>query len=293
MDWLPSHRSSLTNSTCDARQTETIRIAVFDNNRLFRAGIVHMLNAEPDMEVVLEGGSAFDLAEVSVGFSPDITILDTDVMIAETNLWYSIHRIYPAMDILGMASNLDREGVQAASAIGVRGCILKGASVRELVEAVRTLHRKENNLSPAVGAKTLADVGPESGMKHTKAGPLAQLTFREGEIFRLLAAGLKNREIGRHLGVTEKTIKCYVTRIFEKLHVRNRVEAAMLSTLDGDSRIVPKERRISIATPNLCSSLASRDYKCNIPVDGGRIAGGTAGSNGGSLPQRSRPLSRV
>lgn len=293
MDSLRNHRSSLTNSTCDASQTVPIRIAVFDNNRLFRAGIVHMLNGEPDMEVVLEGSSALDLVEISVGFSPDITILDTDVMIAETNLWYSIHRIYPAMDILGMASNLDRERVQAASAIGARVCILKGVGVRELIEAVRTLHRKESHLSPAIGAMMLADVAPESRMERTPASPLAQLTFREGEIFRLLAVGFKNREIGRHLGVTEKTIKCYVTRIFEKLHVRNRVEAAMLSKLGGESRIVPKDRKISIAAPNLCASLAGRDYKCNISVDGGRIGGGAAGSNGGSLPHRSRPLSRV
>ena len=83
-------------------------------------------------------------------------------------------------------------------------------------------------MSPDIAAIILT----QASLAKRRAGPntslLAQLTFREGEIFNLLASGLTNREIGQRLGVTESTIKRYFTRIFEKLHVRNRVEAAML-----------------------------------------------------------------
>ena len=115
-----------------------------------------------------------------------------------------------------------------AFAAGVRGCVLKGAGRLELLEAVRDVSRGEGYLSPTLAAsmmRTLA--GPiDSG---EKAQHPAQLTYREDQIFRLLSAGLKNKEIGRRLNLSEKSIKRYVTCIFEKLNVRNRVEAAMLS----------------------------------------------------------------
>jgi len=97
------------------------------------------------------------------------------------------------------------------------------------VQAVHALHRGEGYVSPDIAAIILT----QASLAKRRAGPNtslpAQLTFREGEIFNLLASGLTNREIGQRLGVTENTIKRYFTRIFEKLHVRNRVEAAMLS----------------------------------------------------------------
>ena len=115
-----------------------------------------------------------------------------------------------------------------AFAAGVRGCVLKGAGRLELLEAVRDVYRGEGYLSPTLAAsmmRTLA--GPiDSG---EKARHPAQLTYREDQIFRLLSAGLKNKEIGRRLNLSEKSIKRYVTCIFEKLNVRNRVEAAMVS----------------------------------------------------------------
>jgi DNA-binding NarL/FixJ family response regulator len=111
----------------------------------------------------------------------------------------------------------------AQGAAGARGYILKGATALDLVAAVRALHCNDGYVSPALGAMMLANASHESRVKRAPASALAQLTFREGAIFKLLAAGLKNREIGRRLGVTDKSIK------IEKLHAGNRVEAAMLS----------------------------------------------------------------
>ena len=106
---------------------------------------------------------------------------------------------------------------------------MKQISGLELVEAVRAVHRGEGYVSPTVAATLLTNATLGQRVKPASASPLDQLTFREGEIFRLLAAGQKNGEIGQRLALTEKSVKRYVTSIFEKLQVRNRVEAAMLS----------------------------------------------------------------
>jgi two-component system, NarL family, nitrate/nitrite response regulator NarL len=276
-----NRKPSLADTTSDASKTETIKIAVFDNNPIFRAGIVHVLNAEPGMEVVMESGSALDLLELGGGLSPDIIILDADIIAAEMNLWSSIHRICPAVNILAMAFNLDHEQVLAAFAVGARGYILKGVGAPELLEAVRALYRSEGYVSPALGAMMLANASLEGRFKRefkgANASPLAQLTFREGEIFDLLAAGLTNKEIGRHLNVAEKTIKGYVTHIFEKLHVRNRVEAAMLSRSETKPHVARRTWRV-VAPP---SHVGGKDGSTSVPVTGGLVAG----SKGG-LPQR-------
>ena len=278
MDPIRNNRSLLTNATSGAGETGTIRIAVFDNNRIFRAGIVHLLNAEPDMEVVVEGGSALDLVELNAEHSPDVVILDADVAAAEKHLWQSIHRIYPTMNILGMAFNLDQERIQTTFSIGARGYILKEVDASELLEAVRALYRNEGYVSPAVGAMVLANNSPESRYKDAKASPLAQLSYREGQIFNLLAAGLKNREIGRRVGVTEKTIKHYVTRIFEKLHVRNRVEAAMLSKSGTKPDVAHNAGRVLGLPP-----IVGCRYEPQSPP---LTAGLVAGSDGGLLQHR-------
>ena len=125
------------------------------------------------------------------------------------------------------------------------------------------------------------------GGKGADASPLDRLTFREGEIFKLLSAGLKNGEIGRRLDVTEKTVKRYVTQIFEKLHVRNRVEAALLSKPGLTPPVIQNGRlRISLLSPPIGPSpLADAGRKGSVPDEDEPVADPVAASNGKSPPQ--------
>ena len=131
--------------------------------------------------------------------------------------------------MLVLAVSLDEDEFLEAFAAGARGYLLKGASEIQLLEAMYAVHRGEGYVSPSVAAVMLTRRNLERYGKGPNASPVDQLSHREGEIFKLLATGLTNREIGQRLGVTENTIKRYFTCIFEKLKVRNRVEAAMLS----------------------------------------------------------------
>jgi DNA-binding NarL/FixJ family response regulator len=282
---IAKRRYSNIDTAVDAAECGAIRIAVFDDNPLFRAGIVHVLNAEPSMEVVAEGSSGLNTLRLGAELSLDIVVLDSDLMTADGNLWRSFSGLIPDVKILVMAFNPDQEQVLAAFAAGAQGYILKGVSGHELLEAVRALHRSEGYVSPALAATMLANVSLAGRAKGANANPQAKLTFREEEIFNLLAAGLKNREIGRRIGVTEKTVKRYVTRIFEKLHVRNRVEAAMLSKPGAKLPFVPRRRRVVIALPTI--EVAT---KADSPPAAEAVAGLPGRANGKSPPRGSKQV---
>jgi len=226
MDTLHDGRLPATRSTNGTSSCASIRVAIVDDNPLFRAGVVHVLKVQRAITVVAEGNSESDALRCSA--NADVLILDARIATSVPHLMRSIARRSSAKALL-FATSLDVEQAFAGFAAGARGYILKQISGLELVEAVRAVHRGEGYVSPTVAATLLTNATLVQRAKPASASPLDQLTFREGEIFRLLAAGQKNGEIGQRLALTEKSVKRYVTSIFEKLQVRNRVEAAMLS----------------------------------------------------------------
>ena len=205
----------------------SIRIAVFEQMPLFRAGIVQVLNAEAGMAVVAEG-DLLPHAAVLRRASADVVIVDADLMEGHLGPAGPVAALCSSAKVVLLAFSAEGRRIRDAFAAGVRGCVLKGAGRMELLEAVRDVSRGEGYLSPTLAAsmmRTLAGPADSSENAHYPA----QLTYREDQIFRLLSEGLQNKEIGRRLDLSEKSVKRYVTCIFEKLNVRNRVEAAMLS----------------------------------------------------------------
>src|SRR5262249_12108475 len=154
-DWMGPGDSAV---TCIVSQLGAIRIAVFDGSPLFRAGIVHTLNAEPDMEVVLESDSGSGTHHLGAGVALDIAVLDADLMEADKNLWHSIIRVCPASRILVMAQSSDQGKILATFAAGARGYILKGVTKHDFLAAIRALYRDEGYVLPALGAAMLVNV---------------------------------------------------------------------------------------------------------------------------------------
>ena len=213
---------------------EHIRIGAFDQSPLVRAGIIKVLEADTLMEVVAEAGSAMEALRLSTELTPDVVVLDANLL-AEADVARTIAAL-PGVKLLILSSHLNEKKATSAFTSGARGYVLKGVQGHEFREAVRAIHRGEAYVSPALaGEMMLAQAGLRKSVDASNTNPIAKLTHREGQIFELLADGLMNREIASRLEISEKTVKRYVTRIFETLGVRNRVEAAMLSrgsTLD-------------------------------------------------------------
>jgi two-component system, NarL family, nitrate/nitrite response regulator NarL len=213
---------------------------VFDESPLFRAGVAHVLNADSGLQVV----AVSHTCQLGTVPPPDVVVLDAKMMMSEIGAARSAYAFRSWPKVLILALSLDEEQFLAAFAAGAKGYLLKGASERQLLEAVYAVHRGEGYVSPEVAATMFTRCGLKKCGRGLNASLTDQLSHREGEIFKLLPTGLTNREIGRRLGVTENTVKRYFTRIFEKLHVRNRVEAAMLSSREVKAKALQEGKPI-------------------------------------------------
>ncbi len=208
--------------------TETFQVVIVDDHPLFRDGVVGTLRAEPDIEVVGQGETAEEALRLSAELLPDILLLDISIPGGGLNAVPRITTACPATKIVMLTASEEEDDVIAALRAGARGYIVKGVSARELVRILRVIQAGEPYVTPALAVSLLAVMSGRLPGEREK-DPLEELTDREREILELVAAGKSNKEIGQQLFLTEKTIKHYMTNILQKLHVRNRVEAALVA----------------------------------------------------------------
>jgi len=207
--------------------SDTIQIVVVDDHPLFRDGVVHTLSAEPDIEVVGQGGSAAEAVELVQDRLPDLILLDIHMPGGGLQAAQTITTTCPVTRIVMLTVSEEEDDLLAALKAGARGYVLKGVPVRELVRILHAVCAGESYVSPTLAASLLREMTRPAGAQ--PADPLSELTAREQQILEGVAGGLSNKEIGQQLFLSEKTVKHYVTNILQKLQVRNRVEAALLA----------------------------------------------------------------
>ena len=205
-----------------------IRIGVVDDHSLYRDGVVFALESEPDIEVVAQGETAADAIQIAHDHAPDVLLLDMNMPGSGIKAVSKIALKYPSTKTLMLTVVDDEDEVRSALRKGARGYLLKGTSSSELVNAVRLVSKGQNYVSPSFAAKLIVSRREEANPSDPSRR-FPELSLREEQILMLILRGRSNRQIGEELGLSEKTVKGYVTAIMEKLHVRNRVEAAMLA----------------------------------------------------------------
>jgi two-component system, NarL family, nitrate/nitrite response regulator NarL len=206
---------------------EPIRVAVVDDHPIMRDGLVHILNSEDGFEVVAQGASAEEAIQIAQVLLPDLILLDIsmpgDGMVAAR----AISHACPAVRIIVLTAHDSEHHVLEALHGGASGYLVKGVSSEELIKTARAVHGGEAYVSPALAAKLLGRRSKEVTPVWDNRG--VDLTAREEEILQLVCEGKSNKEIGDHISLTEKTVKHYMTNILQKLHARNRVEAALIA----------------------------------------------------------------
>lgn len=203
---------------------QPIKIAVVDDHPLFREGVIRSLSELGGYEVVGEGGSAADALHIALEKRPDILLLDISMPGGGLAAISSILEQIPDQKIVILTVSETSDDVVKALSLGTKGYVLKGVGSRALADALRLVASGESYVSPTLSARLLGDL---SGRNQTRRDPIAELTAREKEILRLVAAGLSNKRVALELDLQEKTIKHHMTRIFAKLRVSNRTEAAI------------------------------------------------------------------
>lgn len=199
-----------------------IHIVIVDDHELFRQGVRQSLKAA-ELEVVGEGGSAEEALAVIQETAPDLVLLDVNMPGGSgLDILPRLQQELPATKVIVLTVSEDEETLFAAFKLGASGYVVKGVGSEELVSVVKTVHAGETYVSPGVAGRILADMA-----KVRQVAGLPDLSDREQEILERIADGRTNKEIAGELFLSEKTVKHYVTNILTKLHVRNRVEAAL------------------------------------------------------------------
>lgn len=207
---------------------DKIRVVVADDHPLYREGVARSLADDAAFAVVGQASDADAAVELAQRLAPDIVLLDIS-MPAGGGI-SALRRIMagalPPKVAMLTVSEEDDDVMQALKA-GAVGYILKGVGSRELVSIVKDVARGQSYVSPTLAARIL-NAMREGGPKRSE-NPLDDLSKREEDILSLVAEGKSNKEVGRALDLQEKTVKHYMTTILQKLHVRNRVEAAVMA----------------------------------------------------------------
>lgn len=207
---------------------DPIRIVVADDHPLFRDGVISSLRAQPDVLVLGEAADGATALRLAREHLPDLILLDITMPGGGLNVARDIATACPATKIVMLTVSEDEDDLLGAMRAGAAGYVLKGVASRELIAIVRRILAGEVYVTPALAGHLLR------AMSQTRpTSPLDELTEREREVLGLVGSGLSNYEIGQRLGLTEKTIKHYMTNILGKLQVRSRVEAALLAYRAG------------------------------------------------------------
>jgi DNA-binding NarL/FixJ family response regulator len=206
-----------------------IRIAVVDDHPMMRRGVTETLSEEDDLELVGAGGSAQDAVKLAKEQRPDLILLDIALPGGGIEAAQEIVKSYPNIKVVMLTVREDRATVNAALRAGARGYIVKGVEGPELVSTLRRIHSGQSYVSPTLAAQLLAEREGDEPAAPASGSAAAKLTAREQQIVTLVGGGLSNLEIAEQLTLTESTIKHYMTRILQKLGLRNRTEAAIFA----------------------------------------------------------------
>ena len=205
---------------------EPIRILVIDDHPLLRDGVCSTLDSEADFEVVGQGASYDDALSLAQELTPDIILLDISMPGGGVNAARDIHEALPSIKLIMLTVSEDEKDVMSALQAGARAYILKGIGGKELIAAVHRIAAGESFITPSLATSILLHSNTQETAENTL---LNKLNKRETAILKALERGLTNRQIADELFLSEKTIKHYMTSIMQKLHVRNRVEAALIA----------------------------------------------------------------
>jgi len=210
----------------------SIRVLVADDQAMVRAGFRLLLAGEPDIDVVAEARTGAEAIEKAARFDPAVVLMD--IRMPELDGIAATRRILAAdatARILILTTfDLD-EYVYEALRAGASGFVLKDDPPEQLIDAIRTVAAGNALLSPSVTKRVI-----EQFARRPRPAPpegLDELTAREQDVFRLLARGLSNAEIGQELFITDTTVKTHVTHVLQKLGLRDRVQAVVLAHQAG------------------------------------------------------------
>ena len=203
-----------------------VRLVLVDDSQVVRMGLRSLLGTEPRVALVGEAGSVASAVETCARLKPDVVLLD--IRLPDGTGFDACRQILaklPDTRVLVLTSVADETLVDEAIRAGAHGYLLKEIDGRGLLQAVFDVAEGKSILDPAVTARVIQLV---KGGSSASRDALAVLSPQERKVLALIAEGQTNKEVANGLGLAEKTVKNYLSNIFEKLHVSRRSQAAAM-----------------------------------------------------------------
>ena len=214
-------------SAADTADRHAVRVFVVDDHELIRRGFHDLLDADPDIEVVGEAGSAREAMRRIPAVRPDVAVLDVRLPDGTgIQLCRAVRSRNPRIRVLMVTSFDDDESRTEALLAGASGFMLKEVRGHDLVDAVRRVAAGEDLLVPD-------PCSTRSSAVRMDERAISSLTPREHRILDLIVAGLTNAQIGERLGISEKTVRNHVTSVLAKLGFARRTQAAVFMARRG------------------------------------------------------------
>ena len=202
-----------------------LRVLIVDEQPMFRFGVGQSLVQAGGFDVVGDVGNAQDAVSRAKHLKPDVVVLDVKLPGCGLHAATAISQGCPGTAIVILTASDGAEIVTAAFKAGAVGYILKGSTGAELARVLLSVCGGESYVAPGLAARLMKQLGQKPSVPEKTT--LSVLTIREQQILDHMGLGMTNKEIARQLTLSEKTVKHYVTNVLQKLHVRNRVEAAL------------------------------------------------------------------
>jgi DNA-binding NarL/FixJ family response regulator len=211
--------------TAIAVGTERVRVLIADDHRLMREGTAALLAREPRIEIVGLAADGREALAMAGELQPDVVVLDLWMpALSGIEVCAAIRARFDDVHVLILTVSEEQPDLLAALRVGAAGYLVKDMPPAELVAAVLDAGAGEPRIPPSMAGHVLSEV--DSGA----LGAIEDLSPREREVLDLMAEGLRNREIGERLFVSETTVKTHVRHVLEKLRFRNRTEAAAFAS---------------------------------------------------------------
>ena len=209
-----------------SRPGSRIRIVIVDDHQVVRHGLRHLLEREPDMEVVGEAGSGADAVRVATEQRPDVVLLDVKLDDRDgPEVCRRITAAAPGTAVVMLTSYLQDAVILRSLAAGARGYLIKDVELHEVKRTIRAVHRGHSVLDPKVAPRVIARaMAPAAKASSSKAVSQVALSETDLAILRHLAKGMTNKQIGAQVHLSAYTIKDHLEKIGTALAVRSRTE---------------------------------------------------------------------